>query len=66
MINFAKTFEIADEPITESINFQISVESDKADKQKLQELVKIVAEEERCPAVYSMSHEIKVNAQSKN
>ena len=61
MINFAKTFEIADEPITESINFQISVESDKADKQKLQELVKIA--EERCPAVYSMSHEIKVNAQ---
>ncbi len=40
MINFAKTFEIADEPITESINFQINAESDDADKQKLQELVK--------------------------
>jgi uncharacterized OsmC-like protein len=61
MINFAKTFEIADEPITESINFQINAESDDADKQKLQELVKIA--EERCPAVYSMSHEIKVRAQ---
>ena len=60
MINFAKTFEIADEPITESINFQINAESDDADKQKLQELVKIA--EERCPALYSMSHEINVNA----
>jgi uncharacterized OsmC-like protein len=61
MINFAKTFKIADEPITESINFQINAESGDADKQKLQELVKIA--EERCPAVYSMSHEIKVRAQ---
>jgi hypothetical protein len=44
MINFAKTFEIAGEPITESINFQINAESDDADKQKLQELVKIAEE----------------------
>jgi len=61
MINFAKTFEIANEPITEGINFQILAESDDADKQKLQELAKMA--EERCPAAYSMSHEIKVNAQ---
>jgi uncharacterized OsmC-like protein len=61
MINFAKTFDIADEPITEGLNFKIHAESDGADKQKLQELVKMA--EERCPAVYSMSHEIKVNAQ---
>ena len=33
MINFAKTFDIADEPITEGINFQIEAESDNADKQ---------------------------------
>jgi uncharacterized OsmC-like protein len=61
MINFAKTFDISEEPITEGINFQIEAESNNADKQKLQELVKMA--EERCPAVYSMSHEIKVNAQ---
>ncbi|MGB7955451.1 MAG: OsmC family protein [Candidatus Nitrosopolaris sp.] len=63
MINFAKTFDIANEPITEGINFDIAAESDIADKQKLQELVKMA--EERCPAMYSMSHVIKVNAQIK-
>jgi uncharacterized OsmC-like protein len=60
MINFAKTFDIADEPITEGINFQIEAESDNASNEKLQELVKMA--EERCPAMYSMKHEIKVNA----
>ena len=60
IINFAKTFEIADEPITEGINFQIETESDNAGKQQLQELVKMA--EERCPAMYSMKHEVKVNA----
>ena len=63
MINFAKTFDIANEAITEGINFEIAAESDNADKQKLQELVKMA--EETCPAMYSMSHEIKVNAQIK-
>lgn len=61
MINFAKTFGLSEEPITEGINFQTEAESNNADKQKLQELVKMA--EERCPAVYSMSHERKVNAQ---
>jgi uncharacterized OsmC-like protein len=65
-INFAKTFDIADEPITEGINFEIDVRTtgDKeVDKQKLQELVKMA--EERCPAIYSMSNVIKVNAKIK-
>ena len=65
-INFAKTFDIADEPITEGINFEIDIKSDGdkvVDKQKLQELVKMA--EERCPAIYSMSHVIKVNAKIK-
>ena len=63
MINFAKTFDLVNEPITEGINFEIEAESENADKQKLQELVQMA--EERCPAMYSMSHEIKVNAQIK-
>ena len=63
MINFAKTFDIADEPITEGIKFEIDAESNNADKQKLQQLVRMA--EERCPAMYSMSHVIKVNAQIK-
>jgi uncharacterized OsmC-like protein len=63
IINFAKTFDIADEPITEGINFEIEAQSDNADKQQLQQLVK--AAEERCPAMYSMKHEVKVNASIK-
>ena len=64
-INFAKTFDITDEPITESINFFIDAKSEDKiiDKQKLEELVRMA--EERCPAIYSMSHIIKVNAQIK-
>jgi uncharacterized OsmC-like protein len=62
-VNFAKTFDVADEPITEDINFQIEAESDNADKQQLQELVTMA--EQRCPAIYSMTHEVKVNASIK-
>ena len=63
IINFAKTFDIADEPITEGINFEIEAQSDNADKQQLQQLAKMA--EERCPAMYSMKHEVKVNASIK-
>ena len=63
IINFAKTFDVADEPITEGINFEIEAQSDNADKQQLQQLVNMA--EERCPAMYSMKHEVKVNASIK-
>ena len=59
-INFAKTFDVANEPITEGIEFQIEAESPDADKKQLQEIIKLA--EERCPAMYSMKHEIKVNS----
>jgi uncharacterized OsmC-like protein len=59
-INFAKTFDIADEPITEGIEFQIEAESQDADRQQLEEIIRLA--EKRCPAIYSMMHEIKVNA----
>jgi uncharacterized OsmC-like protein len=59
-INFAKTFDMADEPITEGITFRINAESDNADKSELRRLLKMA--EERCPAMYSMSHAIKVDA----
>ena len=65
-INFAKTFDIADDPITEGINFEIDVKTagnETVEKQRLQELVKMA--EERCPAIYSMSHVINVNAKIK-
>lgn len=59
-INFAKTFDVADEPITEGIEFQIEAESPDADKIQLQQIIRLA--EDRCPAVYSMKHEIKVNS----
>jgi uncharacterized OsmC-like protein len=43
--------------ITEGINFEIKAQSDNADKQQLQQLVKLA--EERCPAMYSMKHQVK-------
>lgn len=59
-VNFAKTFDISDEPITEGINFKIDVTSNNADKKKLEEILKMA--EERCPAMYSMTHKIDVNS----
>jgi uncharacterized OsmC-like protein len=59
-INFAKTFDIVNEPITEGIELQIEAESPDADKKQLQEIIRLA--EERCPAIYSMKHEIKVNS----
>ena len=32
---------VADEPITEGVNFEIEAQSDNADKQQLQQLVKM-------------------------
>lgn len=59
-INFAKTFDVADEPITEGITFRIYADSDNADKSELKRLLKMA--EERCPAMYSMSHVVEVDA----
>jgi len=59
-INFTKTFDIGDEPITEDIKFEIDAQSQNADYQKLQEILAIA--EEKCPAMYGMRHVIKVNA----
>jgi uncharacterized OsmC-like protein len=62
-INFAKTFDVANEPITEGIRFEIDAQAENADKQRLQEILKMA--EERCPAMYSMLHVISVSAEIK-
>lgn len=59
-LNFAKTFDISDEPISEGIEFNIDAQSENADKQKLQEILNLA--EQRCPAMYSMTNIIKINA----
>jgi len=38
----------------------VQAESQDADKQQLEEIIRLA--EKRCPAMYSMMHEIKVNA----
>jgi uncharacterized OsmC-like protein len=60
IVTSAKMFDIADEPITERINFEIEAQSDNADKQQLQQLVNMA--KEACPAIYSMRYEGKLNA----
>lgn len=59
-INFAKTLDVADEPITEGIDFAIEAGSSNANQKRLEELVRMA--EQRCPAIYSMTHVINVSA----
>ena len=63
-VNFAKSFDIADEPITEGISFSVDAAADNADQSKLQEILDMA--QERCPAMYSMSHKINVDAKIQN
>lgn len=58
-VNFAKTFDISDAPITEGISFEIDAQSESTGKKELQEIAKLA--QERCPAMYSMSHVIPVD-----
>ena len=59
-LNFAKAFDLSEEPITEGISFEVDAKSENADAAKLQEILKMA--EERCPAMYSMANKIDVNA----
>src|SRR5579875_1519756 len=59
-INFSKTLGISDDPITEEVNFEIDAEAENADKEKLKEILEIA--KQRCPAIYSLTNVIKVNA----
>jgi uncharacterized OsmC-like protein len=58
-INFAKTFDIADEPINEAVNFEVNAEAENASRQELEEVLRLA--EDRCPAMYSMKNVIKTN-----
>jgi uncharacterized OsmC-like protein len=59
-VNFAKTLDVANEPITEGIEFVIDATSANANQERLQEIVRMA--EERCPAIYSMTHIVRVSA----
>ena len=62
-VNFAKTFDVEDQPIMEGINIRLDAQSEDSDKKKLETVLKMALE--RCPAIYSMTHIIKVQAELK-
>ncbi|MEM3065345.1 MAG: OsmC family protein [Candidatus Nitrosotenuis sp.] len=59
-INFAKTLNVADEPIVNGIEFILDAKAENADKSKLEQILSMALD--RCPAMYSMSHNIPVSA----
>ena len=59
-VNFSKTLDVVDEPIVNGIEFDMDVKAYNADKKRLEQILKMALE--RCPAMYSMSHNIPVNA----
>jgi uncharacterized OsmC-like protein len=59
-VNFAKTLDVAEEPIVEEVGIRLIVESD-ADSERLHEILKMA--EERCPAIFTMTHMIPVRAE---
>jgi uncharacterized OsmC-like protein len=63
MVNFAKTFDVADEPIMEGLKLQVDAQSENTDRSKLEKILEMA--QERCPAIYSMTHVIKVQAELK-
>lgn len=58
-VNFAKTFDISNEPITEGINFHLNIQAKNANREIISELIN--SAKEKCPAVYSMSNPIRIN-----
>ncbi|HWP78396.1 MAG: OsmC family protein [Thermoproteota archaeon] len=58
-VNFAKTLDVADEPIVDGIEFSLDVKAENADKSKLEQILNMALE--RCPAMYSMSHNVPVS-----
>ena len=63
IVNFAKTFDVEDQPIMEGIKIQLDAQSEDCDKKKLETILKMSLE--RCPAIYSMTHIIRVQAELK-
>lgn len=59
-VNFAKTLDVADEPIVSGIEFSLDVKAENADTNKLEQILNMAIE--RCPAMYSMSHNVPVSA----
>jgi uncharacterized OsmC-like protein len=58
--DFSQVFGLSENPIVEEVNFKIDVESD-ADPDKLDQIRSIA--DERCPALYCLTKQIKVTTE---
>ncbi len=56
-INFSKTLDLADEPITEGISFDVDADAENASKEELRNMLRLA--EDRCPALYSMKNVVR-------
>jgi len=56
-INFAKTLDLADEPITEGVSFDVDADAENASKEELRSILRLA--EDRCPALYSMKNVVR-------
>jgi len=63
IVNFARTFDVEDQPIMEGLKIRLDAQSEDSEKEKLETVLKMALE--RCPAIYSMTHIIKVQAELK-
>jgi uncharacterized OsmC-like protein len=61
VVNFAKYLDVADKPLVEGVKFRLGVESKGSDRKKILQLVKMA--EERCPAVYMLTHKVRVQTE---
>jgi uncharacterized OsmC-like protein len=57
-VNFAKSLDVADEPIIENIEFRVDASAKNTERNTLAKLVSLA--EERCPAVYTATHKVNV------
>ncbi len=52
---------MADKPLVEGVKFRLGVKSDDSDRKKILQLLKMA--EERCPAVYMLTHKVTVQTE---
>lgn len=61
IVNFAKYLDVADKPLVEGVKFRLAVKSKSSDKKKILRLMKMA--EERCPAVYMLTHKVRIETE---
>jgi len=57
-LNFSRVFGLSKEPVVEEVRITLKVESD-ASREKLEEVERLAYE--RCPAVFALTEQVKLN-----